>query len=185
MIGALPKSLNVGGRDCLIRSDFRVALTIFQAYNDPGLSRTEKAMTCLRCLYKEPPHNIADALEQAQWFLDGGNKVKLRQLPVKVIDWEQDEGLLFPEVNKSAGAEIRLLPYLHWWTFLGYFNTMSEGLYAHILNIRQKRARGKPLEKWERDFFNTHRELILLQEKRSAEEQAALDEEQAFIDSIC
>lgn len=185
MIGALPTSLNVGGVSCPIRSDFRVALTIFQAYNDPELSRRQKAYVCVNCLYVTPPQDIAAALEQAQWFLDGGNTVKLKPLPVKTIDWEQDEGLLFPEINKAAGRETRSLPYLHWWTFLGYFSTMGEGLYAHILNIRQKRARSKPLEKWERDFFNSHKELIVIQEKLTAKEQAELDEEQAYIDSLC
>lgn len=185
MIGALPKSLTVGGESYKIRSDFRVALLIFQAYNNPELSQMEKRLTCLRCLYVDVPRNVAEAMEQAEWFLDGGNTIKLKQAPAKIIDWEQDEGLLFSEVNKSAGTEIRLLPYLHWWTFLGYFSTMGEGLYSQVLNIRQKRAKGKKLDKWERDFFNEHKDMILIREKLTAEEQAELDEEQAFIDNLC
>ena len=53
------------------------------------------------------------------------------------------------------------------------------------MNIRQKLARGRPLEKWEREFFNSHRELIVLREKLTPEEEAELREEQAFLDSIC
>ena len=184
MIGDLPKALNVGGIDYEIRTDYRVALTIFQAYSDPELSPFEKTAACLQCLFKTVPGDIAEAIEKASWFLDGGNKVKLKELPVKTIDWEQDEGLIFPEVNKVAGVEVRVAEYLHWWTFLGYFATIGDGMFAQILNIRQKRARGKSLEKWERELFNTHKEMIIIHEKLTAEEQAELDEEQAFIDSL-
>lgn len=185
MIGALPACLTVGGVDYKIRSDYRVALTIFQAYNDPDLSPVDKSLVCLQCLYEEMPHDIGAALEQARWFLDGGNRVKLRELPVKTLDWEQDEGMLFPAVNRVAGCEVRAIRYLHWWTFLGYFSEMGECLYAQVLHIRQKRARCKPLEKWEVDFLNTHKELIVIREKLTAEEQAELAQEEAFIDSLC
>ena len=51
MIGQLPKSLSVNGIDYQIRTDYRVALTIFQAYNDLGLSPQEQALTCIKCLF--------------------------------------------------------------------------------------------------------------------------------------
>ena len=88
MIGLLPKALTVNGEEYTIRTDYRVALTIFEAYNDPDLSQTDKAFVCLNCLYETVPPDISAALEQAAWFLDGGAKVKLKQLPVKTIDWE-------------------------------------------------------------------------------------------------
>lgn len=185
MIGTLPKTLDVGGVDYAIRTDYRVALMIFQAYNDPELTRAEKMAVCLQSLFEVVPGDITEALEKANWFLDGGNKVKLKELPAKTIDWEQDEGLIFPEVNKVAGVEVRAVEYLHWWTFLGYFSTIGDGMFAQILNIRQKRARGKSLEKWEQELFNTHKEMIIIHEKLTAEEQAELDEEQAYIDSLC
>ena len=180
----LPKTLEVDGREYAIRTDFRVALKIFEACNDSALNPFMRPYAVVNCLYKEIPENRQKAYERALWFLDGGNKVKLKELPVKTIDWEQDEGLIFPEVNKVAGVEVRAAEYLHWWTFLGYFSTIGDGMFAQILNIRQKRARGKSLEKWERELFNTHKEMIIIHEKLTAEEQAELDEEQAFIDSL-
>lgn len=184
MIGELPTALEIDGKEYEIRTDFRVALSIFQAYNDPNLTPIDKTFACLDCLYKEIPKGGEKALERAAWFLDGGNNVKLKPLPAKVIDWEQDEPLLFPEINKSAGTEVRALPYLHWWTFLGYFSTMGEGLYSHILNIRQKRAKGKRLEKWEIEFFNSHKEMIQIKEKITDEEQEQLDEEERLLNEL-
>ena len=41
MIGTLPKSLRINNKNWAIRSDYRVALNIFIAINDPNLNKTE------------------------------------------------------------------------------------------------------------------------------------------------
>ncbi|MCH5202751.1 MAG: hypothetical protein J1F17_06050 [Oscillospiraceae bacterium] len=180
MIGLLPTTLKVENREYKIRSDFRVALLIFQAYNDPELSDYEKAMVCVECLYIEIPHNYRQAIKQAMWFLDGGDMPKSRKAPKKIIDWEQDESIIFPALNKVAGCETRAVEYLHWWSFLGLFNEVGEGLYSSVMNIRAKKAKGRKLEKWETEFYNDHKELVDLKHKLTAEEQEELD----FVNSI-
>lgn len=73
--------------------------------------------------------------------------------------------MLFPAVNKVAGVEVRSLPYLHWWTFLGYFQAIDhDDLFSHVLSIRQKRAKGKKLEKWEQEFYKNNRNLCSLKD---------------------
>lgn len=181
----LPKSLEVGGRDYPIRSDFRTALTIFKAYNDNSLPPRLKLAVCLESLYEEIPEDIDEAAKKAMWFLDGGDMPKPKQAPGRIMDWEQDKYIIFPALNKVAGCEIRSVEYLHWWSFLGLFNEVGEGLYSQVMNIRSKLLRGKKLEKWEREFFESHKELIVLREKLTAEEQAELEKEKAFIDSLC
>lgn len=181
MIGLLPKTLTIDGADYEIRSDYRVALLIFQAFNDIGLNDIEKSRVCIECLYKKVPKDLNKALEKALWFLDGGNMPKSKQTPVKVMDWEQDESIIFPAVNKVAGCETRMAEYIHWWTFLGFFNEIGEGLFSQIINIRTKKAKGKKLEKWEREFYNSHKELIDLKKKYTAEEQQELDLINSFI----
>ena len=52
MIGRLPKSLAVNGREHAIRTDYRAVLAIFQAFADPDLSDREKCAVCLKRLYK-------------------------------------------------------------------------------------------------------------------------------------
>ncbi len=175
MIGLLPKSLEIGGNQYRIRSDFRVALLIFEAFNDAELNDYEKVQVCLKCLYEEVPADTETAYRQAIWFLDGGNIPKSPQNRKKVFDWKQDESLIFSAVNKSAGFEIRSAEYVHWWTFLGYFSEIGEELFSQIVNIRTKKSRGKKLEKWEREFYAEHREMIDLKRSVSAEEQAEID----------
>lgn len=176
MIGSLPDTLTVGGVEYRINSDYNIALLIFQAYNDPELNDREKAVICITCLYEELPQNETEALERALWFLDGGDMPKSKPLPYKIMDWEQDEQMLFSAVNKVAGYETRKAKDLHWWTFLGFFNEINEGLWSQVMSIRSKKAKGKKLEKHEQEFYKQHKELIDLKTKYSAEEQAELDE---------
>lgn len=184
MIGVLPTSLEICGKEYKIRSDFRVALLIFEAYNNPELSDREKSAICLESLYDEIPDNIEEATNKALWFLDGGDMPKSKQAPVKIMDWEYDQSIIFPAVNKVAGYETRTVDYLHWWSFLGLFNEVGEGLYSQVMNIRAKRAKGKKLQKWEREFYNEHKELINIKEKLTAEEQAEEQAERDFINSL-
>lgn len=175
MIGKLPKSLSVDGTEYAIRSDFRVALLIFQAFEDPELNDYEKLIACLECLYESVPANIEEAYKQAAWFLDGGNMKKSNQAPKKLLDWEQDESIIFPAINKVAGFETRAVEYVHWWTFLGYFSEIGEGMYSSVMNIRAKKAKGKKLEKYEQDFYREHKELIDIKRRYTEEEQAEIE----------
>jgi hypothetical protein len=186
LIGYLPKELNINGTNRAIRSDYRTALLIFEAWNSTKLIENEyfqeKTMTMLKCLYtdfEEIPHeDYQEAANQAVWFLDGGNNHddnSNHQQAKKVMDWEQDEHIIFSAINKVAGCETRALEYMHWWTFLGYFNEIGEGLLATVINIRSKKNKGKKLEKLEQDFYRENKSMIDLKKRLTAEEQAEKD----------
>jgi hypothetical protein len=181
VIGYLPKQLNVNGTDRAIWSDFRTALLIFQACADPEFSEEEKAMAVVECLYQDPDsiprEDYQEANDKAVWFLEGGvqEENSNHQQAKKVMDWEQDERMIFSSVNKVAGYETRSVDYLHWWTFLGYFNEIGEGLFTTVINIRNKKNKGKKLEKYEQEFYRENKSLIDIKVKLSAEEQAELD----------
>jgi hypothetical protein len=91
------------------------------------------------------------------------------------MDWEQDESILFPAINKIAGFETRSVEYLHWWTFMGYFMEIStDGVFGSVLRLRQKKKNRKtPLDKTEKEFWNANRELCEIKPKLSEEEKAA------------
>ena len=82
---------------------------------------------------------------------------------------------MFPAINKVAGYEVRAAEYVHWWTFLGFFNEVGEGLWQQVMNIRVKKSKHKKLEKWEQEYYKEHKEIIDLKKKYSPDEQAALD----------
>lgn len=93
----------------------------------------------------------------------------------KTLDWKQDESIIFPALNKVAGYEIRNAEYLHWWSFLGLFNEVGEGLFSTVMQIRHKKAKGKKLEKYEQEFYRNNKDLIDLKHKHSAEQQEEID----------
>ena len=162
MLGMLPQTLNINGRAYKIRSDYRDILQIIAAFGDKELSDEEKAYVCLKRLFiameSIPKSDYQDAYEAAVTFIEC--HISVRKPSPKVVNWEKDEQLIFPAINKVAGMEVRAVPYMHWWTFLGYFQSIDrEDIWGFILTIRQKRAKGKKLEKYEKDFLNANRDI--------------------------
>ena len=179
MIYSLPTKLNICGTDYEIRTDYRVILELIEVLNDPAFSDDEKAVATIETIIIDW-ENVADyseALEKCFWFIDLGQPHGKKT--ARLVDWEKDFPYIIAPVNRVLGYECRSAEYLHWWTFMGAYMEISEGLFHEILQIRQKKMNGKKLEKWELEFYRKNKKLIDLQgetKKRSAEEEAALKE---------
>lgn len=187
MIGELPESLEIGGKPYRINADFRVILKIFQAFDDPELTEAEKCFICMKNLFTDfesiPEEHLQTAINQAYWFVGGGDiPEKSDARKAKIIDWEQDEFLYFPAVNKIAGFETRAVKFLHWWTFLGYFNEIGEGLFSQVIHIRDKKSRGRKLEKWENEFLCSNRNFVKIRKKYTKEELEEQEKINALFD---
>ena len=187
MIGELPRKLSVNGIDYPIRTDFRDILKILIAFSDPELEDKEKTYICLFILYETvediPEKDYAEAFKAAFQFIDCGASFgdeDAKKSPT-VMDWEQDESIIFPAINKVAGFETRSAEYIHWWTFMGYYMEISDGVFSNVLSVRAKKAKGKKLEKWEREFWNANKKLCVLKPKRSKEEQDEIDRLNALL----
>ena len=184
MIGLLPESLNVNGENLPIDADFRNVLTIFSAFADISLTQEEKIYICLKRLYKVSISRriVAEAVKQAYWFLDGGDMPKSKPEEIRMLDWEHDESLIMPAVSKTIGVlDVRTLPYLHWWSFLGAFGEIGDGLFSEIVHLRHKLGKGEKLSKSEKEFVRKNDELIRL---RTAEEKAEIEETEKFLEQL-
>lgn len=178
MIGRLPTSLNVGGEDLKINTDFRIALLIFKALNDVNLNNQDKVFITLDSLYgieNIPVGHLQDAFDKAKEYLDCGLEHDDRKPRKKMIDWEQDETMIFSSVNKVAGMETRSKEHIHWWTWYGFFSEIGDGMLSSVLRIRQKRAKGKRLEKHEQEFYKENKSIIDFKVKYTDEEQQEID----------
>lgn len=184
MIGQLPESLLVSGMKYSIRTDFRDVLKIIEAFNDPELEPGEKVYVCLVDLFEDfdaiPQIDYEAAYRAAIRFIDCGMEPDMKASP-RTMDWEQDESILFPAINKVAGMETRSAAYIHWWTFMGYFMEISDGVFSHVLSLRQKKAKGKKLEKWEQEFWQTNKDICVLRPRLSEEEKAARERLNAML----
>lgn len=185
----LPTSLNVGGRNYKIRTDYRVILDILTAMNDPDIfepemteeeKQIERALTMLQILYidfdRMPPSDWKEASEKACEFIDCGIRDDGTPKP-RLMDWEQDAPIIVPAVNKVCNFDVRSVKYMHWWTFFGYYMEIGECMLSTVVSIRDKKRRGKKLEKWEQEFYRNNKHIVDLRTKkaeRSEEEKEEL-----------
>lgn len=185
----LPASLHVGGANYKIRTDYRVILDILAAMNDPDIldpgmtedeKQAEKVLTMLQILYIDfdqmPPSDWKEASEKACEFIDCGIHDDGTPKP-RLMDWEQDAPIIVPAVNKVCNFDVRSVKYMHWWTFFGYYMEIGECMLSTVVSIRDKKRRGKKLEKWEQEFYRNNKHIVDLRAKkaeRSEEEKEEL-----------
>ena len=129
-IWELPTSAAIGGVEYPIHADFRDILNIFRYLDDPDRPEYLRWRIAIALFYdgEIPDENVQEAMEYLAEFISCGNQ-DAKPGP-KLLDWEQDAQVIVADVNKTAGAEIRSLPFLHWWTFVAYFNAIGEGQLA-------------------------------------------------------
>lgn len=173
----LPTTLEVNGTEYDIRTDYRAVLRVLEAMSDPDLDDAEKVLVAFKIIYEDfeeiPSDDYKAAFEKLMWFINNGEyDDKPNTTKQRLVDFEQDEKILIPAVNRVAGCEVRNLEYMHWWTFLGYYMEVGECTFSTVMSIRSKRAKGKKLEKWEQEFFSANRDLVLLKAKESEAERA-------------
>lgn len=166
MIYTLPAALTVSGQKLAIDSDWRTALDCLEALHDADLTDVDKAVVVLGLLYREPApaDALEDALHQAMWFLAGGSERSGNQGP-RLMDWEQDFTFVVSAINRVAGREIRELPYMHWWTFLGYYGEIGDSTFAQIVRIRQLKAKHKKLDNADAQWYRENRDIVDLKVK--------------------
>ena len=176
----LPASLNISGVDFSIRTDFRVIIDILIAMSAPELDEQAKAAVMLQILFEDwqsiPTEHLDEACQKASGFIDCGQSDDNPNHPKpRLMDWEQDGDMIIPAVNKVAHKEVRAVPYMHWWTFFGYFMESGECLFNTVVGIRSKKAKGERLDKWEKKFYQENKNIIDIKTRLSEEEQAYKD----------
>lgn len=170
----LPTEVNVGGVRHEIRSDYRAVLDILTALADCELTNTDKVAVMLKIFYKKMPADIDDAIRQCFDFINCGQPENRRPQP-KLMDWEQDFPMIAGAVNQVAGQEVRAAPYMHWWTFMGYYSNIGDCMFAQVVAIRKKLKQHKKLDKEEKEFYINNRELIDIPDKTTTAEDELIN----------
>ena len=178
----LPTSVEVNGASFGIRNkgDFRMVLDCFKALNDDTLSQQEKTI-CSLLIFYEDFNSISDVygcnclnelVNEMMLFFNGGESNTGRAESHKLIDWDKDANLICSAVNKVAGKEIRSEEYIHWWTFLSYYMAIGECSLSFIVSIRDKVAKGKKLEKHEKQFRQENPQYFNIDMRTSEQKEA-------------
>lgn len=184
----LPHSLEVNGKEYEIRTDYHVILDILIALNDPEIfehgmteqeMQQERVMTMLQILYVDfdsiPIQDWQEAAEKACEFIDCGIKGDDKPKP-RTMDWEQDAPIILPAINKVAHEDVRRHEHMHWWTFFGYYMEIGESTFSTVISIREKKRKGKKLDKWEREFYKNNKSIVDLKVKRQERSEEEKEE---------
>lgn len=169
----LPTSVEVGGTEYKIRSDYRAILDICAALSDPELDGRDRSLVALYIFYQDfdsmPSECYEEAIRQCMRFISGGGEDAPYQAP-KLVDWEQDFQYIVAPINRVVGQEVRAMEYMHWWTFLAAFYEIGNCTFAQIVRIRSMLAKGKSLDKQDREWFRNNRHLVEFKRKYTSAE---------------
>lgn len=179
----LPETAEIGGVKYEINTDFRDVMEIMNVLTNPERSEYTRWLTAIALFYvgEIPAEHEREAMEFLAEFISYG-ETDAKPGP-QLLDWEQDAQAIIADVNKVAGAEIRATAYLHWWTFLSFFQAIGEGQLSTLVSIRDKLRRGKKLEKWEQDFYRDNKARVDIKKKYTAEERAEQERLQKLLNS--
>ena len=182
----LPTTVNVNGVKYGIRNngDYRVILDVIAACEDSDLNSTEQAVEALIIFYADITCindiwatfvDVKAAVNAMMQFI-GMNQTAGYNAHTKLIDWKQDEALIVSAINNVARTEIRALPYLHWWTFLGYYMAVGESSLSTVVGIRNKLAKHKKLEKYEQEFRKDNPQYFTWNQTTLTEDEKAFED---------
>lgn len=177
----LPTSVTIDGHDFPVRYDFRVIMDIFEAINDPDMDNQERVIAILAMFYPDYDRitDYETATKELFKFINGGEESTAKRKRTKLVNWQQDYRLIIAPVNRVLGQESRSIQYdvktntggLHWWTFLAAYQEIGDCLFAQVVRIRSKKAKGKKLDKAEQEFYLKNRDIIDIKIRYSKAEE--------------
>lgn len=191
----LPITVEICGEEYKIRNDcdYRVILDVNSALCDDK-ETPEYNMHCAMYIFFENPELLPDPLtaqtaeevaiiqecmDKITLILNCGEEQKKgEQNKPKIMDWEHDFKNMVAPINRVLGYSVRSEKnHTHWYDFISAYGEIGECYWSQVMNIRQKRAKGKALDTQEQAFYREHKDDINLPIEMSEEEKEWLDED--------
>ena len=175
----LPDSVEVQGTAYPLRTDYRCILDILTDLSGPEADGQERALAVLIGLYPDfddmPPEHYEDAVNAGIRFINRDSSDAPHKAP-RLVDWEQDYSMIIAPINRVLGEEARALEYMHWWTFLAAYNEIEDCTFAQVVRIRNHLARGKQLDKSDREWYRKNRHLVDFNRKYNSADDELMKE---------
>lgn len=176
MMWSLPISVEIDGKEYEIRNkcDYRVVLDVISALNDEELEMQYRLECALFIFYEDLTglKDIQTAITEMMKIINLGEETtEEEQHKPQLMDWEHDFIQIAPPVSRVLGYSVRdSKNFTHWYDFIGAYMEIGECTFSNIISIRSKRAKGKPLEKWEEEFFRENYRMVNLPNNLTTEE---------------
>jgi hypothetical protein len=145
LVDELPESVEIDGRACPVRADFRSCIRIILAFEDNDLTAYEKQLAMLENLYPEIPGNIEAAVRQGIKFLNGGQVEEEGdgEFDLRLYSFSKDAGLIFAAFRQTHGIDLEQAQ-LHWWKFLALFMDLgAETTFCNLVGLRKRIKTGR------------------------------------------
>lgn len=186
-----PKTVNIGGVEIPINSDFRASIRFEMLMDDVTLGEEEKALKALQIYYEQPdkiftvPLPVNEAIEKLLWFYragkeEGENSTGSPKRAEQIYSYSYDDEYIFAAFLEQYGIDLQDIPYLHWWKFKAMFlGLKSDTRIVEIMGYRgidilpqmskeqkqfyrkMKKQFAIPLPKSEREKLNAIEEALL------------------------
>lgn len=144
LVDQLPDVIEIEGKEYPINTDFRTALRIIMAFEDPELAAVEKQIVLLDNLYQERPGNLTAAFEQGIRFLNMGEEQGEDQSSPRVYAFSKDANFIFSAFSQTHNIALANTEYMHWWQFLALFMDLgSETTFCQLVSLRKRVKTGK------------------------------------------
>lgn len=160
-LDGLPESLQVGGTEYPIRTDFRAVLKYDRCIHMEDEVRG--LIEALSALYIEVPPDIENAVAAANWFIQCGKSEEKRHSPSnrvmgvngkKSFDFEVDDIRLWTAVKARYGIDLLRVKNLHWWIFRGMVDDIGEDtVLARVMYYRTVDTNAEDLPRKRKEFL--------------------------------
>ena len=135
-----PKTVNIGGAEIPINSDFRVSIRFEQLIDEP-IPDEEKILEALALYYPFPVTDISEAIKKMLWFYTAGKDGKRpgtsREGVQNIYSYSYDDEYIYAAFLDQYGIDLQDIPYLHWWKFKAMFvGLKSDSRIVEIMGYR-------------------------------------------------
>lgn len=175
LIDKAPTTVNIGGTDISINSDFRTAVLFEQMMFDDDFPDDMKGINAVRLFYPVMPNDIDTAIDRLVQFYSCGkqqNQSKSKsQSQNRCYDFEYDDDYIFAAFMQTYHIDLEKTKYLHWWKFSAMFRALPETCeIVKIMGYRSIKIDSKMSDS-ERRFYNKMKKLHALPMSRTDAEK--------------
>lgn len=168
-----PTELEVQGRTCKIRYDYRTALYCNRIM-EQGKTDVGALLEILGRFYIGRKRFTDAHVEKMLWFFSCGREEEKKPFPRKIagindkqpFDFEKDAELIYAGFQQQYGIDLQKTE-MHWWRFLFLLESLGDGTrLSKVIEYRTRDTGAKHLSKEERAFYKAMQQYYSL-EKRS------------------
>lgn len=180
IIDIIPESVEVGGNNLPINTDFRTSILFELLMQDKTIASEDKLETTLELYYQVeiPKENKAEAIERALWFYAGGLDIKESasegkgkgSSSARRYSYEADDIYIYAAFLEQYRIDLQDED-LHWWKFRAMFRSLKDDCKISKIMSYRSMPINSNMAKAEQKFYSEMKRLYALPDDRTEEEK--------------